>query len=157
VNLREYLIFKPRLQAQGHAPIISRPTGKQGDPHGGKWSPADPWNPPRADVPVADVEKSSAVMPAETKAETAWPAGLPNRAALQSASTGARHPMDIEWAKDASVAELFVVQARPETVKSRQSVGRCCAAGIFEAHERPNWNSAGRAIGASVSSGPGPE
>lgn len=29
-------------------------------------------------------------------------------------------PMDIEWAKDGDTNELFIVQARPETVKSRQ-------------------------------------
>ena len=30
-------------------------------------------------------------------------------------------PMDIEWAKDGDTSELFVVQARPETVKSRSN------------------------------------
>ena len=30
-------------------------------------------------------------------------------------------PMDIEWAKDGDTGELFVVQARPETVKSRSN------------------------------------
>lgn len=30
-------------------------------------------------------------------------------------------PMDIEWAKDGDTQELFIVQARPETVKSRAS------------------------------------
>jgi pyruvate,water dikinase len=29
-------------------------------------------------------------------------------------------PMDIEWAKDGITGELFIVQARPETVRSRQ-------------------------------------
>ena len=28
-------------------------------------------------------------------------------------------PMDIEWAKDGVSGKLFIVQARPETVKSR--------------------------------------
>ena len=28
-------------------------------------------------------------------------------------------PMDIEWAKDGETGELFIVQARPETVQSR--------------------------------------
>ena len=32
-------------------------------------------------------------------------------------------PMDIEWAKDGTTGELFVVQARPETVQSRQEPG----------------------------------
>lgn len=29
------------------------------------------------------------------------------------------HPMDVEWAKDGDTGQLFVVQARPETVQSR--------------------------------------
>lgn len=32
-------------------------------------------------------------------------------------------PMDIEWAKDGETGELFVVQARPETVRSRVKEG----------------------------------
>jgi pyruvate,water dikinase len=32
-------------------------------------------------------------------------------------------PMDIEWAKDGDDGKLYIVQARPETVKSRQNVG----------------------------------
>lgn len=32
-------------------------------------------------------------------------------------------PMDIEWAKDGETGELFIVQARPETVRSRQASG----------------------------------
>ena len=31
------------------------------------------------------------------------------------------HAMDIEWAKDGDSSKLFIVQARPETVKSRES------------------------------------
>ena len=37
------------------------------------------------------------------------------------ASDGADVPMDIEWAKDGVSGELFVVQARPETVHSRRA------------------------------------
>jgi pyruvate,water dikinase len=32
-----------------------------------------------------------------------------------------KRPMDIEWAKDGETGEIFVVQARPETVKSRSN------------------------------------
>jgi len=31
------------------------------------------------------------------------------------------HPVDVEWAKDGDDGKLYIVQARPETVKSRQS------------------------------------
>lgn len=33
-------------------------------------------------------------------------------------------PMDVEWAKDGDSGEIFIVQARPETVKSRQDKGK---------------------------------
>ena len=32
-------------------------------------------------------------------------------------------PMDMEWAKDGETGELFIVQARPETVQSRKAAG----------------------------------
>ena len=32
-------------------------------------------------------------------------------------------PMDIEWGKDGITGELFILQARPETVQSRSSSG----------------------------------
>ena len=35
---------------------------------------------------------------------------------------GTPTPMDIEWAKDGRTGELFIVQARPETVHSRAAV-----------------------------------
>ncbi len=38
-----------------------------------------------------------------------------------SQKRGAPTPMDIEWAKDGITGELFIVQARPETVHSRKS------------------------------------
>ncbi|NIA12147.1 MAG: phosphoenolpyruvate synthase, partial [Nitrospiraceae bacterium] len=35
---------------------------------------------------------------------------------------GKDRPMDIEWAKDGTTGELFIVQARPETVQSQKSM-----------------------------------
>jgi pyruvate,water dikinase len=35
-----------------------------------------------------------------------------------------QRPMDIEWAKDGVTDELFIVQARPETVQSRKDINR---------------------------------
>ena len=32
-------------------------------------------------------------------------------------------PMDMEWAKDGETGEMFIVQARPETVQSRRATG----------------------------------
>ena len=38
-----------------------------------------------------------------------------------SAKAGAPMPMDIEWAKDGKDGELYIIQARPETVASQRS------------------------------------
>lgn len=38
-----------------------------------------------------------------------------------SARRGQSVPMDIEWAKDGHTGEMFIVQARPETVQSRKA------------------------------------
>lgn len=40
-----------------------------------------------------------------------------------SRKAGQNRPMDIEWAKDGQSGELFIVQARPETVESAKSLG----------------------------------
>jgi phosphoenolpyruvate synthase/pyruvate phosphate dikinase len=38
-----------------------------------------------------------------------------------SRAAGVPTPMDIEWAKDGPAGEIYIVQARPETVASRRS------------------------------------
>jgi pyruvate,water dikinase len=64
---------------------------------------------------------------------------------------GAPTPMDIEWAKDGLTGELFILQARPETVQSRQQQA-VLRSWHLEPHQAQTLVS-GRAIGASVSSG----
>ena len=58
-------------------------------------------------------------------------------------------PMDIEWAKDGLTGELFIVQARPETVVSRegQIIER------FVLKERPRYIVEGRAVGNRIGQG----
>lgn len=60
-------------------------------------------------------------------------------------------PMDIEWAKDGDDGELYIVQARPETVKSNES------ATLMERYllkEKGNVLSEGRSIGQRIGAGP---
>ncbi len=59
-------------------------------------------------------------------------------------------PMDIEWAKDGDDGKLYIVQARPETVKSRDS------ANIMERYllkEKGKVLVEGRSIGQKIGSG----
>jgi len=67
-----------------------------------------------------------------------------------SRRAGAPMPMDIEWAKDGVDGQIYIVQARPETVTSRKPLGvvdeyRLAADGRVRA--------TGRAVGATIASG----
>ncbi|MES2935116.1 MAG: phosphoenolpyruvate synthase [Pseudomonadota bacterium] len=63
-----------------------------------------------------------------------------------------QRPMDIEWGKDGRDGKLYILQARPETVKSQQNP--------YEAQQRFNLKStgtiltSGRAIGQRIGAGP---
>ena len=71
----------------------------------------------------------------------------------RQAMTIERHygrPMDIEWGKDGQTGRLFILQARPETVKSRdggQSMQR------YQLSERGQVLVEGRAIGQRIGAG----
>ncbi|CAQ83994.1 MULTISPECIES: phosphoenolpyruvate synthase [Photorhabdus] len=57
-------------------------------------------------------------------------------------------PMDIEWAKDGHNGKLYIVQARPETVRSNQKVME-----RYQLNERGRILVEGRAIGHRIGSG----
>ncbi|WP_411832020.1 phosphoenolpyruvate synthase [Pseudoxanthomonas mexicana] len=59
-------------------------------------------------------------------------------------------PMDIEWAKDGVSGKLFIVQARPETVKSR---GQATRIERYALEKRGEVIAEGRAIGQKIGSG----
>ena len=59
-------------------------------------------------------------------------------------------PMDIEWAKDGVSGKLFIVQARPETVKSR---GKATQIERYALEKRGTVMAEGRAIGQKIGSG----
>ncbi|MGU0015391.1 PEP/pyruvate-binding domain-containing protein [Escherichia coli] len=58
-------------------------------------------------------------------------------------------PMDIEWAKDGHTGKLFIVQARPETVRSRGQVME-----RYTLHSQGKIIAEGRAIGHRIGAGP---
>ncbi|MUV14861.1 phosphoenolpyruvate synthase [Noviluteimonas gilva] len=59
-------------------------------------------------------------------------------------------PMDIEWAKDGVSGKLFIVQARPETVKSR---GHATQIERYNLEKRGTVVAEGRAIGQKIGAG----
>jgi pyruvate,water dikinase len=59
-------------------------------------------------------------------------------------------PMDIEWAKDGGTGKLYVVQARPETVRSRSHANQIER---FHLGERGHVIAEGRSIGHKIGAG----
>jgi pyruvate,water dikinase len=62
-----------------------------------------------------------------------------------------RCPMDIEWGKDGTTGEIYILQARPETVQSR--VGRTIQR--YRLKSRSRVLTEGRSIGQRIGAGPG--
>jgi len=61
-----------------------------------------------------------------------------------------KQPMDIEWGKDGSTGEIFILQARPETVQSR--AGRTIQR--YALKQRSKILVEGRSIGQRIGAGP---
>ncbi|MEP6940172.1 MAG: phosphoenolpyruvate synthase, partial [Rudaea sp.] len=59
-------------------------------------------------------------------------------------------PMDIEWAKDGNTGKVYIVQARPETVKSRV---RATQIERYHLRSRGDVLTTGRAIGQKIGAG----
>ncbi len=149
VNPDEWLIFKPTLH-QGYAPILSKQLGSKAirmvyaEPDANDLGRSGVCN---CEVPTAERD-SFALSDEEVLTLARWACGIE---AHYSAQRGVSTPMDIEWAKDGISGQLFILQARPETVQSRKE-----AAVLRSWHLEPHQAEcliSGRAIGASVSSG----
>ena len=119
VNPDEFLIHKPTLEL-GFAPIVCKRLGSKNlrlvlTPPGS--AEAQAGQPVRNEpVPLADQERY-ALSDQEALQLARW-AVLVER--HYSAKRGAQTPMDLEWAKDGISGELFILQARPETVQSQR-------------------------------------
>ena len=106
VDPDEYMVFKPLLQDVNLQPIIEKAIGRKEKKI--VYSNSDK-NPTRTEKTSAK-ERNTPVLDDEAILALA-----------RCAVTIEKHyqrPMDIEWAKDGDSGELFIVQARPETVQS---------------------------------------
>jgi len=113
VSPDEYCVFKPTLRA-GFRPILQRKPGDKAI----KMVYTDDAKAPTKNVDVPQADRSRLVLTDPELLDLA-------RMAVTiedhySAKAGCPRPMDIEWAKDGRTGELFIVQARPETVHSRK-------------------------------------
>lgn len=113
VNPDEYYVFKPTLKA-GFRPIINKKLGskelKMIYDDGSKFT---------KNVSVSTADKGKfALSDAEILQLAHWACLIEDH---YSQVHNVYTPMDIEWAKDGITNQLFVVQARPETVQSQKN------------------------------------
>lgn len=114
VNPDEYIVFKPTL-AQGYKPILDKRLGSKEikmvyDVGGSKLT---------KNISTTNQERSEyAINDAEILQLAKWAYQIEDH---YSQVRGVYTPMDIEWAKDGLTRELYVVQARPETVQSQKT------------------------------------
>jgi pyruvate,water dikinase len=99
-------------------------------------------------VPTAPAERARFCVPDEEVLELAG-------AAIRiedhySKRAGHPVPMDIEWAKDGSDGQLYIVQARPETVASRKTGAMLDE---YTLERAGHVLASGRAVGAKVAAG----
>ncbi len=113
VNPDEYCVFKPTLKT-GFRPIIDKKLGskelKMIYDDGSKFT---------KNVSVSTADKGKFALSDDEILQLAhWACLIEDH---YSQVHGIYTPMDIEWAKDGITNQLFVVQARPETVQSQKT------------------------------------
>ena len=139
VNPDEFYVHKPTLQA-GNPAVVRRTFGSklikmvyaEGEKLGTQVEVVDTITEERQQFSLTDAEIES----------------LAKQAMIIEQHYG--RPMDIEWAKDGVTGELFIVQARPETVRSRDDAQMMER---FHLNGHGNALIEGRAIGQRIGSG----
>jgi pyruvate,water dikinase len=113
VNPDEFYVFKPTL-AKGFRPILQQKLGTKEF----KLIYEAGGTRPTKSVPVSAEDRARFVLSSEDILTLARWAVLVEE--HYSKLRGTPTPMDIEWAKDGRTGDLFLVQARPETVQARR-------------------------------------
>jgi len=141
VNPDEFYVFKPTL-AKGHYPIVSRRIGSklikmEFDPERTQGRAVR-----TVDVPVSERNRYS--LTDDEVVELARYAVIIEK--------HYQRPMDIEWGRDGVDGKIYILQARPETVKSQQGHGD-----VQQRYRLKATGSVivtGRAIGQKIGAGP---
>ncbi len=144
VNPDEYYVFKPTLKL-GFKPVLQKRVGSKEfkliyDTGGSRMV---------KNVPVAPGDRARFALSDEDILQLArWACIIEDH---YSAKRGQATPMDIEWAKDGRTGELFIVQARPETVQAQKNLDIIQS---FKLKERSKVLITGRSVGEKIATGP---
>jgi pyruvate,water dikinase len=138
VDPDEYQIFKPLLSDPALVPIIEKTIGAKAQ----KMIYAGAGERPTRNVPTSKTERSSFVLGDDEILTLArWACVIEHHYGC---------PMDMEWAKDGESNELFIVQARPETVQSRRQAS---ALKSYRVKSKGRTLVTGLSIGEAVTTG----
>lgn len=108
VDPDEYEVFKPFLTDAALTPIIEKKCGEKAL----KMIYVSDGNRPTNNVPTSKAERAAFVLnDADILTLARWACAIEDHYG---------QPMDMEWAKDGESGDIFIVQARPETVQSRR-------------------------------------
>ena len=134
----EYYVFKPLLDRDDLRPIVHKALGTKarkmiyGEGEEDRAKLVDTPREERAAYVLTDKEVLQLA---------SWAVAIENHYG---------QPMDMEWAKDGETGDLYIVQARPETVQSRREAGHLQT---FHLKEKGEKLLSGLAIGDAVATG----
>ncbi len=139
VNPDEFYLYKRNLEA-GRPAVLSRTRGEKATKM--VYDDSNTFGAGIQTVPVPEEDRGKFVLSDAELEEL-------GRQALRIENHYGR-PMDIEWAKDGLDGRIYVVQARPETVKSRDTrvIER------YRLRARGEVLVEGRAVGQKIAAGP---
>jgi pyruvate,water dikinase len=142
VDPDEFLVFKPTLKT-GARPILKRTPGAKQE----KMIYATRGRSTRT-VPVPAEDRARLSLTDEEVLVLArWGCRIEDH---YSARAGRPTPMDIEWGKDGQTGELFILQARPETVHAQ---ARKAVRVVYTLNERGPVLLMGRSVGERIGAG----
>ena len=139
----EWIVFKPTLR-EGARPIVSRRIGTKEV----KMVYGLDGRGTRTREVVEAQRQRTCLSDYEVLELARWACTIE---AHYSARTGKATPMDIEWAKDGYTGELFILQARPETVHSANHQTYLETYRLTGVHDEPLVT--GIAVGEKISQG----
>jgi pyruvate,water dikinase len=142
INPDEIYVFKPTLKA-GFRPILQKILGSKEFKLVYDTGVESVKNVP---VPIEDRQRFS-ISDDEIIQLARWACIIEEH---YSAKRGRPTPMDIEWAKDGQTGELFIVQARPETVESRKDANLI---ELYRLKSRGRVLMTGRSVGTKIAHG----
>ncbi|MFP4103943.1 phosphoenolpyruvate synthase, partial [Coleofasciculus sp.] len=134
----EYRAFKPLLEDANLKPIIEKKQGAKEK----KMIYAKGGSETTQNIDTSSQERNSFVLNDEEVLQLSkWASAI---------EAHYQKPMDMEWAKDGDTGDLFIVQARPETVQSQKEAG---SLKTYSLKEKGKEILSGLSIGDAIAAG----